>query len=254
MRAGRTGILAAVILGTLGLVGCGKDIEKTWNPDRTALILRKDGTVRETVIDELDRGYYDQSELEEMIRAAVAEYNADNGENAIVVTTLDHGEQAGQTEQTEHTEQNAKEDETIRLILEYRSAQDYQAFNNVTFYNGSMLGAQMEGFLFYNDFRTVVKGVSSEELISNEEPMSHKEYQVLVMDATHEVLVPGDIVYVSANAAVSEKRIACPLGEKEEKQAALVLPSSAIYLPEKEEKDLSALELEQTYIYVIYKY
>lgn len=244
MRAGKIISLTAVVMCTLTLSGCGLQdtIEemlggKAWEPGETNLVVREDGTLTETVIDSLDQNYYNSGELEQMINSTVSEYNQNNGADAVIVDSL------------------SLENNQVVLTMTYKSAADYADYNNVRFYNGSMLGAEMEGYLFYNQFRKVSEGVAEGENITNEEPLKHKEYQVLVTDASHLVQVPGDVVYVSANASPIGRREVQPVEEIEVKQAeGLVLPSSAVYVEEKADVPVTAKDLEKNYLYIIYEF
>ncbi len=243
MRAGEIIRLTAAFLCMLTLTGCNlqdtiDEIRggKSWEPGETNLTVRKDGTLTETVIDALDQSYYDSGELEQMIHSTVSQYNQTHGADAVTVDAL------------------SLENHQVVLTMTYQSAEDYADYNNVRFYNGSMLGAEMEGYLFYNQFRKVEDGTVSGELITNEEPLKHKEYQVLVTDNSHLVQVPGDVVYVSANASPMAKRQVRPAGEETSPQTeGLVLPSSAVYVEEKD-GPVSAKDLEKNYLYIIYEF
>lgn len=253
MRAGKIVRLTAAVMCTLTLCGC--DLQETaeklelpdavkelfgeadWEPEETYLVTRKDGTLTETVIDKLDREYYVAEELQEMINRSVQEYGQNHGADAVKIDSL------------------SLENNQIVLTMTYQSAQDYADYNNVKFYNGSMLGAELEGYLFYNQFRKVEDGVTDGETIGNEEPLKHKEYQVLVTDDSHLVQVPGDVVYVSANAVPAGRREVQPAGESvSASQQELVLPSSAVYVEEKKDKTVTAKDLEKNYIYIIYEF
>ena len=236
MRAGKVAKLSVVAWCVLMLNACGTLEEKAWEPGETSLQVLDDGTVTETIIDRLDQGYYNSSELENMINSTVNEYNQIHGADAVKI------------------EEWTIENNQVTLTMIYRSGKDYGDYNNVRFYSGSMLGAEMDGYLFYNQSQKVEKGEVTESNLSNEEALKHKEYQVLVTDASHVVRVPGDVVYISANAS--------PMGEKEVKpaeetikveQEGLVLPSSAVYV-EEDHSPVTAKDLEKNYIYVIYDY
>lgn len=237
MRTGKTVKMAAVIVCTLMLSACGLLEEKAWEPTETSLEAKKDGTLTETVIDQLDQSYYSSSELESMINSSVSEYNQSHGADAVKVDSL------------------SLENNQVVLTMTYKTAEDYAGYNNVRFYNGSMLGAEMDGFLFYNQFREVTDGTVTADNISNEEPLKHKEYQVLVTDTSHVVRVPGDVVYVSINGSPAAEKEVKPLKEtRAAEQEGLVLPSSAVYVEEKDNEPVTAKDLEKTYLYIIYEF
>lgn len=255
MKAGKIVRLTAVVMCTLMLSGCDlqetveelnlelpKEVEsilgiEEWAPEETYLVVQEDGTLTETVIDKLDQAYYNADELGEMITSTVGEYNQSHGADAIVVNSL------------------SLENNQVILTMTYKTAEDYADYNNVKFYNGSMLGAEMEGYLFYNEFRKVNDGMVEGETITNEEPLKHKEYQVMVTDDSHLVQVTGDVVYVSANASPVGKREVQPVEETAPvKEDGLVLPSSAVYVEEKEDVPVTAKDLEKNYVYIIYEF
>lgn len=245
MRAGKIVRLTAVVMCTLMLSGCDlkervEDLLGTgaWEPGETNLTVREDGTLTETVIDQLDQSYYNSEELNQMITETVSVYNQSHGADAVKVDSL------------------SLENNQVVVTMTYRSASDYADYNNVRFYNGSMLGAEMEGYLFYTQFRKVDDGVAEVDAISNEEPLKHKEYQVLVTDASHLVQVPGDVVYVSVNAAPMGKREVQPVTEEviEVQQDGLLLPSSAVYVEAETDGPVTAKDLEKNYLYIIYEF
>lgn len=255
MKTGKIVRLTAVIMCALMLSGCELqstieelDLElpvevesllgiEEWTPSETYLMVQEDGTISETIIDKLDQAYYNAQELGQMITDTVGEYNQDHGADAIIVNSL------------------SLENNQVVLTMTYKTAKDYADYNNVKFYNGSMLGAEMEGYLFYNEFRKVNDGVVQGENITNEEPLKHKEYQVLVTDDSHLVQVTGDITYVSANASPMGKREVEPVDETiVVEEDGLVLPSSAVFVEEKESAPLTAKDIEKNYVYIIYEF
>ena len=235
MRTGKGGGMAAVLVCALMLGGCGMLGEKPWEPTETALQMKKDGTVTETVIDQLDQNYYSSQELESMINSSVSEYNQSKGGDVITIDSL------------------SIENNQVNLTMTYASAQDYAEYNNVRFYNGSMLGAEMDGYLFYNQFRQVEKGTVTADDLSNEEALRHKEYQVLVTDTSHAVRVPGDVVYVSVNRTPTGPRDVAPVEDASAQTEGLVLPSSAVYV-EEDSSPVTWEDLEKTYLYIIYEF
>ncbi|MDO5345228.1 MAG: hypothetical protein Q4E91_05740 [Lachnospiraceae bacterium] len=240
MRTGRFGRIAAVVVCTLMLGGCDMldEVleEKAWEPGETALQVLEDGTVTETVIDQLDESYYSSSELESMVNSSVGQYNKEHGADAVTVDSL------------------IIENNQVTLTMTYRTAQDYADYNNVRFYNGSMLGAEMDGYLFYNQFKQVEKGTVTGEGLSNEEPLKHKELQVLVTDTSHAVKVPGDVVFLSTNAAPMGRKEVKPVpAEASSEEEGLVLPSNAVYV-EEDHSPVTAKDLEKTYLYIIYEF
>ena len=229
-----------VLMISAGLGGCQKKPEEPWVPEDTAIQVQEDGTLKETIIDRLDQSYYDPAELESLIRSSADTYNMENGEGSVTVDEF------------------TAEGNSITVRMTYLSSKDYRDFNQMPFYNGSMLEAEMEGFRFTENFIKVNKGIAGSEEITPDEPLSHKEYSVLIMDASYMAEVPGDVMYVSLNARPADRRIVMPAAAgtetaEETEAEGLVLPSSAVYTQEKdavEENNNTGTEL----IYVIYDF
>lgn len=234
----------------LALSGCSsvsqmltRDDWKSWTPDSTALQIATDSTVTETIFDTLDQSYYQADDLQDMIARSVREYNEENGAGSISVTA--YSVAGGQ----------------VTAALVYDSPDDYAAYNNLPLFDGSMLDAEMAGYLFAGPFRKVSGDASiSASDVSTEEAMSHKEYHVVVCDRGHTVQVPGQIRYLSSNALPVNSHTASPAPEDQEKvsdetEAGLILPSSAVYrrVQETESGPQSGEEGEDALIYVIYE-
>ncbi len=203
-------------------------------PQITTLTAKKDGTISETIVDVFDQGYYDTQELKALIDQTVSDFGAEFGAQALTVDSYQ------------------AEEGKILLSMTYAGPDAYAAYNHVPFFNGPMLEAQVEGFMFLNDFRRVKGKEVLGETISNAEPLSHKEYQVLVTDMSHAVKVPGKVIYLSANANMADGGLIIPVNVQEDKEEGLLLPSSAVYVKEKGSTQLSEAELEKTYVYIIY--
>ncbi len=194
-RTGQRAVLTAILLLALWLVsGCSRQEpeEEEWVPAQSAIQAPKDGPVTETLIETLDEDYYDSAELEKTVRDAVSEYDSANGPQAVEVVSFE------------------TEGKTVHLVLNYKDMNAYNDFNQVKFYNGSILGAQMEGFLFDREFYHVDAGAVDSDPLPGEIPVARKQYQVLITDPLHAVEVPGDIVYISTNAKLLGSRIAAP--------------------------------------------
>ncbi len=254
MRKAGLGIFAAALMAASVLTGCstldriiGADNWESWVPSRTSLQLSPDGKLKETIIDKLDRNYYNADELQDMIARTVREYNEGTGHDALTVM--------------EYTVEGTD----LKLVIDYASGSDYRDYNQMVFFDGSMLDAEMEGFLFANNFRKVERGKVVEEDIPSSEALSHKEYRVAVVDEGHDIQVPGNIRYVSANAEPLNSHAAgrrpSPAPDQKETDTGLVLPSNAVYYKptgeEETENDgmgpVSEEDIDRTYMYVLYQ-
>lgn len=204
---------AALFAGVSLLGGCDMLQQETWEPQESAAIsIDEAGSITEIIQEKLDAAYYDAAELQTMIDKEVADYNSQHGENSITVKTYEAAEGS------------------VKLIMEYATAEDYAAFNNVEFYYGSMINAQLEGYLFDVSYKKVRDGVVQGSEVSGSEVIRNMADTVLVVRAPLEVKVPGEVIYTSTNAEVLEASVVNATGEQEdEADEGLVLPSNAVY-------------------------
>ncbi|MCD7762954.1 MAG: hypothetical protein LUI14_07105 [Lachnospiraceae bacterium] len=213
-RAAAAGLLAAVTL----LGGCS-EVEQllggqtAWTPQESdAISIAADGSVTEIIRDTLDESYYDVSELESMINSEITEYNSEHGEDTILIETFEN------------------EGTDVTLKLWYSSAEDYAEFNNVEFFSGSIIGAQMAGYLFDTSFYQVENGVADETAVSSSRVFQNMSAQVVIVQAPMEVHVEeGTVIYISTNAEMLSSDTVDANGEQENEGEVLVLPSSKLY-------------------------
>ncbi len=198
---------AAVIACALCLTGCstldriiGADDWKDWTPTTTSIQVHGDGTLTETIFDRLDQSWYQGNELQDMIARSMNEYNASNTDGAVLVTS--YSDAGGD----------------VKVSIDYRTWEDFARYNNTVFFSGSMLDAQLQGFLFPGPFYEVKGSERSDQTVDSAEPVSHKEYSVVISDSGHTVQVPGEIRYVGEGAQVINSHVArmSEEGQKEE--------------------------------------
>lgn len=198
----------------------GKDDWDKWTPTSTSLQISLTGSVTETIIDSLNQSYYDADELQDMIARSVKEYDSEHSPESVTVPGY------------------SAENGQINLVMHYQTGSDYADYNQVDFFNGTILDAQMAEAAFPDHFYKV--NGNTEEAVDSEEALSHKEYSVAVTDTDHVVQVPGRIHYISQNASLVNSHVAAPgAGDPETEQAktrqGLVLPSNAVYYAEETE-------------------
>lgn len=237
MRAGKIAAVAVLGVGVTLLGGCDMlNQQKSWEPQEDAAIsIDKDGVITEYVKDTLDESYYSASELETMITSSVAEYNGAHGENTVQVKSYE-----------------AADDGKVRLVMEYATAEDYAAFNNVEFYSGSMINAQLAGYLFDGSFKKVKNGVVQGASVSGSEVVKSMAAEVLIVTAPLEVHVPGTVLYTGSNAEVLAADDVNATGTTAEEAAdsGLELPSKQVYKGEEKSFDEKAAASR---VYIVYE-
>ena len=125
--------LAIACTGCLG--GCstldriiGADDWKEWTPTTTSIQVHMDGSLTETIFDRLDQSWYEGNELQDMIARSQNEYNAEHGNGSVSVSS--YSDAGGD----------------VKVVIQYRTGEDFAAYNNTVFCAGSMLDAQMKGY------------------------------------------------------------------------------------------------------------
>lgn len=212
----REAALAAAAMLLLG--GCDMLNQEEYSPgEPDSVSVAKDGTITEYVSETLGEAYYDETELEGMISSEVNAYNQENGEGSVTVRSMEI--------------QDGKAD----LVLEFASAEDFASFNNIEFYYGSIINAQLAGYLFDTDFKQVRDGVVEGDAVSASQAMQDMSAQVLIVEGPLEVRVPGSVTYTSTNSEVLSESVVNATGESDEKdQEELILPSNAVYTKSEE--------------------
>ena len=232
MTGKKTGTAAALMAGVLLLGGCSMLGGSTWEPKaETAVSIKKDGSITEQVQESFDASYYNADELQNMITSSVSQYNTEHGENSVTVGEF------------------RAEDQTADLTMQYASAEDYAQFNNTEFYYGSMINAQLEGYLFDVSYKKIQNGVVTETSVSGSEVIKEMDKQVLVVRAPMEIQVPGNVLYTSSNAEVLSGNVVNATGEQEDESEGLVLPSNSVY---KKDKNTYAEQTAANRVYIIF--
>lgn len=187
------GVLA-IILAASCLGGCSQ-----FKAEHNAVKLKKDGSVQAAVIDTLDKSYYSRDELEKTVDDAVTAYNVSQEKAPIVVKKF------------------SGEEDTIELYMDYAAAEDYQKFNNVMFYAGDLQGAYDSKYKFPDTFQKVENGKVT-GTVTKSDILSGLNYSVLIYSEEMDVEVPGKILYISEDAAVTGKKTATNIPEEIQQQ------------------------------------
>ncbi|MCD7735565.1 MAG: hypothetical protein LUI07_01120 [Lachnospiraceae bacterium] len=205
----------ALLLGAAVTMAGGCNIleqQEAWTPQEAdAISIASDGSVTEIVQETLDESYYDVAELESMINAEVSEYNSENGEDSVRIESF------------------SSEGTAVTLELRYASPEDYAEFNNTEFYCGTIINAQLEGYLFDADFYRIKDGAISGGTVDTGTVFEDMSAQAVIVQASLEVhLEEGEVTFISSNAEMISSDTVNANGEQEEEEV-LVLPSSAVY-------------------------
>lgn len=187
------------------LAGCRMTGEEAWTPGENAAIsIDRKGRVTEYLSEKLDQPYYSFDELKSMLDGEAAEYNAAHGAECVTVTLAE------------------QEGSQVKLVITYASGEDYALFNNVEFYHGSIINAQLEGYLFGGAFKEIKDGVVVGEKVDGSEVFHDMADTVVIVQAPLEVQVPGDVCFTSSNADVIRSDVVAASGADEDETVSVV--------------------------------
>lgn len=163
------------------LAGCGR----AGVPDRNTVSIQKDGTIRHTIVDQVEQEYYniDIDELEALAQEKISR----TGSNGKIVC------------------ESVKADgENIIVEMTYQTDNDYMDFNNRELFSGTVSEASAQGYSMKNLVGQDGAAVSEEEISA-----AGENRIVIVQTNAGEALdvnVYGKIVYTSENISLSGKR------------------------------------------------
>ena len=165
---------------------------------------RRDGSIRVTSVESFEEDYYDAAELKSQIKEAVASYNEANGNG--LVRQSDFSAAEGMA----------------KVVLTYASAADYQSFNNMAIFVGTVQEAQEGGY----DLTPLLSSVSQEDSsrILNEDTLAQlSDNRVILWMEQTDVVVPEDILYVTSNLSVTDPTHAAAAGTIDTAAPAIII-------------------------------
>lgn len=183
------------------LTGCGKSLDADCN----TVYVEKKGTVIGASIEKLDKDYYKKDELEEFIDDKVEAYQKKHDKDSVEVSDF------------------SVKDGVAELFMEYAGYEDYQEFNDVTLFAGTVPQALAAGYDFDVEFTTVKDGKASGEAESNK--IKESDYKVVILSEKIDVKVDGTVKYISSDytSMKSEDTVSIKLPEDAEDGADLSL-------------------------------
>lgn len=209
MKKWMTGAAAlATVFVFLNATACGAgDSEADF--DRSTIQVQKDGKVRATEVDVLDKSVYSFEELKEMAQETVDDYNS-KGNGKVTL---------------ESVELLDEETDTVRMVLDYESTADYVSFNtpvsnSAVLFFGTVSDAMAAGYSMV-DMWEAEPSKTDPELVSRKEIEAMGDKRILITSEKGQVCVPDKIAYIGDNAALTV--------EENQKQATLVDSASGLF-------------------------
>lgn len=171
----------AVFLVLMLMAGCSL---KSFDAETNTIYVKKDGTVMQALIEDFSEAYYDEVELEELIKQNVDVYN-DGTENVKV-------------------EKYKVKDDTAKLITSYKTAIDYAEFNEVEFFAGTISEAKSEGYDFDDKFTSI----DGNNTVGAETIKSLTQYKVVIFEENIHLKTDSKILYISSNVKLVDAKTA----------------------------------------------
>lgn len=171
------------------MAGCSK-----FNlPDTNTVSVQKDGSIKQIIVEQFERNYYDVEELTAMAQEKIAEFN--NGTENVVCDAIE------------------AKDGKIVVEMTYHTGMDYSEFNNRELFSGTVAEATTQGYSLKDAVTEDGTDISEEQLAEVNE-----NHVVVIQTKEGEELdveVYGKILYTSGNIILSGKKAAyiAPEGE-----------------------------------------
>ena len=180
-KAGRLTVLILMLALTLSLAGCGKFLKSV-----NSLEIDGSGNVKAFSISEFDKGYYSGTELRKQILDSVSEYNESAKDERISLKSCKVSKKMA------------------RVLLKYKSLEDYAAFNNVLAWSGTLADAVEEGYFDKDTAVMSSDGTLKTTIDELESKFGGKtsSLKVLAVEEPLMIKVPGKIRYTLGNVTM----------------------------------------------------
>ncbi|WP_130836730.1 hypothetical protein [Lachnoclostridium sp. Marseille-P6806] len=156
------------------------------------LFFHGDGSLTARTRESFAEDYYSEAELREMIQRSTGEYN---------------GAASGTGEEAVRAGELTVEDGEAELVMEYASAADYAAFNDVELYCGTVREASAAGY----DLTPLLSSPSlrdGKKLLTSEELDALSEHTIIILTQSTVLHTPSAMLYCTGNLVPDGKKSA----------------------------------------------
>lgn len=191
-----------MLLISLVLAGCGTD-ERIANAEMSTMII-EENKITVLTVSEFDTSVYKESELKKMAGDETKAYNNEAGEKRVTFEKL------------------RVTDGKAYLTMTYKSAEDYAAFNSVTFENGPLDATTLpdDTRILSTDGKLLTTfGILKED--------TENEWMLLVTEEPMRIYTGGTVYYLSGDAAAEESYVT--IGETADPDGFLSEPCYIVY-------------------------
>lgn len=180
--SGCLALTALLLLVSFLLAGCGGQEVA----DTSTVSLGKDGKLTQTIVEDKGSDDYQLDELKAYIEESLASYRESAGEEKIQLKSC------------------SIDENRVRICLTYESWQDYQEYNQMPCFYGTVAEAAAAGYSFERSFLTREGEAADASAILAEQG----DGKILILQEPVRVEVPGAIQYVTDNVSISAAKTA----------------------------------------------
>lgn len=171
--------LCLLLAGTILLTGCSQKFE----PTQSTIFVTSKGTVKSAIMESFEEEYYNFEELKNDVEKMVQDYCKETSENAVVVESF--------------TEEN----DAVTLMMQYETVQDYNDFNDMVLFSGTLLEAEDAGYI-----PGELYDIEGQMVSLNEEEKG--ALKVIVTEESISIQTSGKIKCVSDNVTILDSKLA----------------------------------------------
>ncbi|MCC8168471.1 MAG: hypothetical protein LIO37_03930 [Clostridiales bacterium] len=171
MRNRRIAFACILLVGITILSGCGS----SYGADSSTVFILKSGKVVSVDVEDFEEDTYNITDLQAYVEAELENYTSVNGGSSVKLSDL------------------TVDNDVAALTIEYASIDDYEAFNGIFLYSGTVIQALRDGYTFDVSFKRASDGRE----VSVSEVLDSEKLNLVIIQANTTVTVPGEIVYYS---------------------------------------------------------
>lgn len=169
------GLVCIMMTGLLA--ACADSLDADCN----TVYVQKKGTIIGASIEKLDKDYYKEDELKDFIDEKVDAYQKEHDKGSVKISDF------------------SVKDSVAELFIKYAGYEEYQDFNGVTLFAGTVPQALAAGYDFNTEFTGIKDGKASGKAADSK--IKESDYNVVILSEKIDVKVDGTIKYISSEYA-----------------------------------------------------
>lgn len=140
-----------------------------------SLLIKEDGSIKEYINEEFAEDTYDAEKLQEMLNSETEQYNAKNGVDSIKIGKFEVA------------------DNYAKIMIQYKRAADYEEFNQIPLYCGTVASALQEGYTITLDAVDAVEG----SRVTAQSICNDRDRKICIIGFKYDIYVDGTILFYS---------------------------------------------------------